>query len=223
MARALNHILQRRHLITHMSSALYCFSIGPCTRHGARYSTKKSVSKVDSNETNNQVQVGTAEVVKENLKSAGYLGVIVGGIGVTALIIYTLCSELFSSSSPYAVYSEARVRCMEHPKVMDVLGAPVKAFGEETRRGRRRHITHLYYVKDGVKYMRLRFYVQGTRRQGTVYAEVKENASGGYEYSYLYVTVNHVGTIVVEDNQDTSKTHQANGSTMDFNLLLDNH
>jgi len=32
----------------------------------------------------------------------------------------------------------------------------------------------MYYVKDGVKYMRIRFYVQGIRRQGTVYAEVKE-------------------------------------------------
>lgn len=93
--------------------------------------------------------------------------------------------------------------------------------------------------------MRVRFYVQGTRRQGTVYAEVKEvslrsrlirylhhmhlyaqfslqNASGNYDYSYLYVTVNHVGTIVIEDNQGTSKTRQDHESTMDFNLLLDN-
>lgn len=91
--------------------------------------------------------------VKENLKSAGYLGVIIGGVGITALILYALFSELFSSKSPYAIYSEARLRCIEHPKVMDILGAPVKAFGEETRRGRRRHITYVriiflcFYVK----------------------------------------------------------------------------
>ncbi|XP_071559792.1 mitochondrial import inner membrane translocase subunit Tim21 [Temnothorax nylanderi] len=222
MARALSHILQRRHLITHMSSVSYGLSIVPSIKHSACYSTKKSVTKADANETNNQVQIGTAEVVKENLKSVGYLGVIVGGVGVTALILYALFSELFSSKSPYAIYSEARVRCMEHPKVMDILGAPVKAYGDETRRGRRKHISHMYYIKQGVKYMRLRFYVQGTRRQGTVYAEVKENASGNYEYSYLYVTVNHVGTIVIEDNQDTSKSLQDHESTMDFNLLLDN-
>jgi len=222
MARALNHILQRRHLIIHMSSSSYYLSIGPSIKHSACYSTKKSVTRVDSQESNNQVQIGTAEVVKENLKSAGYLGVIIGGIGVTALMLYALFSELFSSKSPYAVFSEARVRCIEHPKVMDILGAPVKAYGDETRRGRRKHITHLYYIKDGVKYMRVRFYVQGTRRQGTVYAEVKENASGGFEYSYLYVVVNHVGTIVIEDNQDTSKPRLDHESTMDFNLLLDN-
>ncbi|XP_067206997.1 mitochondrial import inner membrane translocase subunit Tim21-like isoform X3 [Linepithema humile] len=104
------------------------------------------------------------------------------------------------NKSPYAVYSQARLRCIEHPKVMDILGAPVKAYGDETRRGRRRHISHMYYIKQGIKYMKIQFYVEGTRRRGTVYAEVKENKSGNYEYTYLYVTVNHVGTIVIEDN-----------------------
>ncbi|XP_012226233.2 mitochondrial import inner membrane translocase subunit Tim21-like isoform X1 [Linepithema humile] len=194
--RVLNHIFQRRHLV--MSNTFYCHSI--VFRHNAWYSTKKSITKVDSNETNNKIQIGTAEVVKENLKSAGYLGVIIGGIGITALIFYALFSELFSSKSPYAVYSQARLRCIEHPKVMDILGAPVKAYGDETRRGRRRHISHMYYIKQGIKYMKIQFYVEGTRRRGTVYAEVKENKSGNYEYTYLYVTVNHVGTIVIEDN-----------------------
>ncbi|KAL6256483.1 hypothetical protein P5V15_012596 [Pogonomyrmex californicus] len=214
--RILNHILQRRHLITYMQGTSYYLSI---PKHNAWYSTKKSVTKTESNEGNNQVQIGTAEVVKENLKSAGYLGVIIGGIGITALILYTLFSELFSSKSPYGVYSEARVRCMEHPKVIDILGAPLKAYGEETRRGRRRHISHMYYIKEGVKYMRIQFYIQGTRRKGTAYAEVKENASGNYEYTYIYVMVNYVGTIIVEDNRDTTKMRQNQESTLDLNLL----
>ncbi|XP_067213640.1 mitochondrial import inner membrane translocase subunit Tim21-like isoform X2 [Linepithema humile] len=204
--RVLNHILQRRHLI--MSNTLYCHSIVFNIKHNAWYSTKKSISKVDSNETDNKIQIGTAEVVKENLKSAGYLGVIIGGIGITAFIFYALFSELFSSKSPYAVYSKARLRCIEHPKVIDILGAPVKAYGDETRRGRRRHISHMYYIKQGIKYMKIKFYVEGTRRRGTVYAEVKENESGNYEYTYLYVTVNHVGTIVIEDHKDNIKIQQ---------------
>jgi len=202
-----------------MPNTPYCLSIVPNVKHNVWYSTKRSVTKTESNESNNQVQIGTTEVVKENLKSAGYLGVIIGGIGVTALILYTLFSELFSSKSPYGVYSEARVRCMEHPKALDILGAPLKAYGEETRRGRRRHISHMYYIKNGVKYMKIRFYVQGTRRKGTAYAEVKENASGNYEYSYLYIMVNHVGTIVIEDNQNGAKMQQGQESTLDFNFI----
>lgn len=64
MARALNHILQRRHLITHMSSVSYCLNIVPSVKHSVCYSTKKSMTKIDPNETNNQVQIGTANVGK---------------------------------------------------------------------------------------------------------------------------------------------------------------
>lgn len=32
----------------------------------------------------------------------------------------------------------------------------------------------MYYIKKGIKYMRIQFYVEGTRRRGTVFAEVKE-------------------------------------------------
>lgn len=64
MARALNHILQRRHLITHVPSISYCLNIAPSVKHSASYSTKKSVTKVDYNDSNNQVQIGTAEVGK---------------------------------------------------------------------------------------------------------------------------------------------------------------
>lgn len=32
----------------------------------------------------------------------------------------------------------------------------------------------MYYIKQGIKYMKIKFYVEGIRRRGTVYAEVKE-------------------------------------------------
>ena len=34
----------------------------------------------------------------------------------------------------------ASEKCIAHPKVQDMLGEPIKAFGEENRRGRRRHV-----------------------------------------------------------------------------------
>jgi len=71
-ARALNHILQRRRLIIHMPNISYCLSIVPSIKHSVCYSTKKSVTKVDSNETNNQVQIGTAEVGKFHMMYVMY-------------------------------------------------------------------------------------------------------------------------------------------------------
>ncbi|XP_029163580.1 mitochondrial import inner membrane translocase subunit Tim21 isoform X2 [Nylanderia fulva] len=165
----LSRILQKRYLIIPNT-----YSLSVISKHNAWYSTKKSLTNVESNETDNKVQIGTAEVVKENLKSAGQLGIIISGIGITALILYTLFSELFSSESVDAIYSKARIRCMEHPKLIDLLGAPIKAYGDETNRRRRRRISHMYYIKDGIEYMKLKFYLEGTRRRGTAFAEVKK-------------------------------------------------
>lgn len=51
------------------------------------------------------------ERIKENTKTASYFGVIVFGIGVTGIIMFVVFRELFSSSSPNNVYSEALKMC----------------------------------------------------------------------------------------------------------------
>ncbi|XP_020284553.1 mitochondrial import inner membrane translocase subunit Tim21 [Pseudomyrmex gracilis] len=210
----LGQILQGRHLIT--SRMAYCYSAVSNIKHNASYSTKKVVTKIEPVTEENKMQVSTTEKVTRNIKSAGYLGVIIAGVGITGAILYTLFSELFSSNSPYGVFSRARVCCMEHPKVVDLLGAPLKAYGEETRRGRRRHINHMYYIKNGIKYMRIQFYIEGTRRRGTAYVDVKESSSGNYEYVYMCVVVNNIGTIIIEDNRNSVATQENPESKLDF-------
>ncbi|XP_070163287.1 mitochondrial import inner membrane translocase subunit Tim21 isoform X1 [Polyergus mexicanus] len=200
----LSRIFQKRYLI--IPSTSHCLNVIP--KYDVWYSTKKSVTNIEPSETDTKVQVGTAKIVKENLKSAGQLGIIISGIGITAFVLYTLFSELFSSESPDAIYSKARVRCMEHPKLIDLLGAPIKSYGDETNRRRRRRISHMYFIKDDIKYMRLKFYLEGTRRRGTAFVEVKKNESDKYEYSYLYVMVNHFGIIAIEPEQDVADMQQ---------------
>lgn len=63
---------------------------------------------------------------------------IIGGIGITAFMFYIIFDELFSSKSPNSVYSKALDRCIKHPKIIDALGEPIKAYGEMGRR--RSHI-----------------------------------------------------------------------------------
>ncbi|XP_076762229.1 mitochondrial import inner membrane translocase subunit Tim21 [Xylocopa sonorina] len=178
-------------------------------RQNALYCTKKSITKADPIDHENKIQVGFAEVVKENTKSAGYLGVIIGGVGITAFMFYVIFDELFSSKSPNNVYSKALDHCIKHPKVIDTLGQPIKAYGEESRRGRRSHISHVTFVKDGVRHMRMKFYIQGIRRRGTVNLEVQEDQSGNYTYRYLYVLVDDIvqTVIKIEDNRDPNKSY----------------
>ena len=50
-----------------------------------------------------------------------------------------LCLTTFYTNSSLRVYSEM---CFQ---VQDMLGEPIKAFGEESRRGRRNRVSHLVY------------------------------------------------------------------------------
>ncbi|XP_050589966.1 mitochondrial import inner membrane translocase subunit Tim21 [Bombus affinis] len=183
------------------------FSNNSNFRQNALYCTKKSIAKTDHVEHENKIQVVFADVVKENTKSIGYLGVIICGIGITAFMFYMIFDELFSNKSPNSVYSKALDRCIKHPKVTDALGEPIKAYGEESRRGRRSHISHITFEKDGVRHMRMKFYIQGIRRRATVNLEVQEDESGNYMYRYLYVLVDDIlQTIIkIEDNREQKR------------------
>ncbi|KAM8966931.1 mitochondrial import inner membrane translocase subunit Tim21 [Pelodytes ibericus] len=147
-----------------------------------------------------------AQKVKEAGRDFTYFIVVLVGIGVTGGLFYFVFKELFSSSSPSKIYGYALEKCRSHTEVIGVFGEPIKGYGETTRRGRRQHVSHIEYLKDGIKCMRLKFYIQGSepRKQGTVYLEVKENPeSGKYEFEYIFVEIDTYPrrTIVIEDNR----------------------
>lgn len=74
-------------------------------------------SAVTPSNSNDRTDVSTdvrpiGERIKENTKTASYFGVIVLGIGVTGIVAFVVFRELFSSSSPNNVYSEALKACV---------------------------------------------------------------------------------------------------------------
>ncbi|XP_017782041.1 PREDICTED: mitochondrial import inner membrane translocase subunit Tim21 [Nicrophorus vespilloides] len=167
-------------------------------------STKSSLTKSSAGS-----EVGTdvrplAEKVKETTKTASYLGVILLGVGVTGTLFYAVFNELFSSRSPNNIYTAAVKKCLADTRIEDKLGYPIKAYGEETRRGRRQHPNYSGFIgKDGKKHLRMQFYLQGTYHKGTAQLEMIENASGDFEYRYLLVQVDDMArnVIVLEDNR----------------------
>ncbi|KAI8125447.1 Mitochondrial import inner membrane translocase subunit Tim21 [Lucilia cuprina] len=167
------------------------------------------------------------EKIKETTKTASYTAIILAGVGVTAVMFWAIFRELFSSSSPNNIYSDALERVIEasgliiksyfwvfikfeivfvilqDPRVQDSLGAPIKGFGEESRRGRRQHVAHSSFERNGVPHIRMRFYVQGIRNKATVHLESRRTPSGKMEYRYLFVQLDHYPhtTIILEDNR----------------------
>ncbi|XP_056157819.1 mitochondrial import inner membrane translocase subunit Tim21-like isoform X2 [Lampris incognitus] len=121
-------------------------------------------------------------------------------------LLYVVFQELFSSSSPNKVYGKAFNKVKSHPEVIGAFGEPIKCYGETTRRGRRQQVSHLEYLKEGLKHMRLKFYIEGSEPglKGTVHSESKENPeTGKYEFRYIFVDVDTYPrrTIIVEDNR----------------------
>ncbi|XP_076991363.1 mitochondrial import inner membrane translocase subunit Tim21 [Tamandua tetradactyla] len=152
--------------------------------------------------------VSTAQKVKEAGRDFTYLMVVLIGISITGGLFYVIFKELFSSFSPNKIYGKALEKCRSHPEVIGVFGEPIKGYGEMTRRGRRQHVSFIEYVKDGLKHIRLKFYIEGSEpgKQGTVHLEVKENPeSGECEFRYVFVDVESYPrrTIIIEDNRSS--------------------
>ncbi|XP_037001504.2 mitochondrial import inner membrane translocase subunit Tim21 [Artibeus jamaicensis] len=153
-----------------------------------------------------ETAVSTAQKVREAGRDVTYLIVVLIGITVTGSLFYVIFKELFSSSSPSKIYGKALEKCRSHPEVISVFGEPVKGHGETTGRGRRQHVSFIEYVKDGLKHIRVKFYIRGSEpgKQGTVHLEVKENPeSGEYEFRYIFVELEAYPkrTIIIEDNR----------------------
>lgn len=151
-------------------------------------------------------QASAAQKVKAAGRDFTYLIVVLIGLGVTGGLLYVLFQELFSSSSPNKVYGKAFNLVKSNPEVIGAFGEPIKCYGETTRRGRRQHVSHSEYIKDGLKHMRLKFYIEGSEPgiKGTVHSESKEDSeTGRYEFRYIFVEVDTYPrrTIIVEDNR----------------------
>ena len=181
----------------------------PKIYYSRKFSSSTLVAKEAGNDMtevkNKQIQTATyAEKTKENVKTASYGMVIVVGIGVTCVVLYTVLRELFTGDSPTALFQMASDKCVEHPQVQDLLGEPIKAFGEENRRGRRRHVTSLNYVDEhGKKGTRVQFYLQGLRKRGTAQIDAREGEDGHMKTRYIVVTADDLlrTSVVVEDNR----------------------
>jgi len=129
----------------------------------------------------------TGEKVKQAGKDASYVGVLLLGFGVTGALIWYIASELLFSFSPNSVYSKALKMVKEDYKAIDAIGDSMKGYGEETSRGRRRHVSFQEYVVNDVNHMRIQFYVSGNNGKATVHAEAKETSRGSFEFRYIFL------------------------------------
>ncbi|EDW36831.1 GL25905 [Drosophila persimilis] len=203
-----NLFFHRQNLLPKAVARLQCAAtlhMSPCLRQEASRGSGRGgalqQSKGGADVSTNVRPIG--EKIKENTKTASYTAIIVAGLGVTGIMFYAIFRELFSSESPNNIYADALKRVVDDPRVQDAIGAPIKGFGETSRRGRRQHVAHSSYERQGKPHMRMQFYVQGLRNRATVQLESRRSCTGKLEYRYLFVQLDHYPrtTIVLEDNR----------------------
>lgn len=191
---------------------LSCFIQPQTRRHVSLDSTARNqTSPEDRDKSVSRYQSGSpkpsaAQKVKDAGRDFTYFIVVLIGLGVTGGLLYVVFQELFSSSSPNKIYGKAFNKVKLDPEVIGAFGEPIKCYGETTRRGRRQQVSHMEYLKDGLKHMQLKFYIEGSEPglKGTVHSESKENPeTGKYEFRYIFVDVDTYPrrTIIVEDNR----------------------
>ena len=61
-------------------------------------------------------------------------------------------------------------KCINHQKIQELLGNPIKVFGEEN--GKLKHIT--YEDEDGLSGLRFQFNLQGPRQRGLAEVDARE-------------------------------------------------
>uniref|UniRef100_A0A2P2I3E5 Mitochondrial import inner membrane translocase subunit Tim21 n=1 Tax=Hirondellea gigas TaxID=1518452 RepID=A0A2P2I3E5_9CRUS len=148
-----------------------------------------------------------ANHAKEATKTTYYGLVVLAGLGMLGAMAYTLFGELFASFSPQSVYSDAAQLCINNTRVQDLIGSDsIKCYGEETRRGRRQHVSHLKYVLEGQRGMRIKFYLKGNRKTATAQLDAREGENGWY-YRYLVVQVDTYPhqVVMIQDNRGSER------------------
>lgn len=129
------------------------------------------------------------EKVAQSASNTILCGAVVAAIGMLGVFVYLLGNEFFAEDSPQKIFSSALALVREDGRCQDIFGPTIAGFGEETSRGRRRHVAHHKYEKDGRQRIRVLFHLKGERDEGIGQAEM-ELREGDWQWRFLYVESN---------------------------------
>lgn len=185
--------------------------VAPVTRgHISRSmcTAPKAVPKATGQQVGRASKKSTAvatSVVVEAAKTGGYSMVILFGVGLAGVMMYAVVSELLFSSGPTSVMNDSFRLIKQNERVCDILGAPLKAYGEKVGR-RGTVLTHQEFKVGDDTFLRVKFYVEGENGRGTAMAEMRKGSYfGGHDYRFLVVEAQGLNLrpqqIMVVDNR----------------------
>ncbi|CDS07571.1 hypothetical protein LRAMOSA01520 [Lichtheimia ramosa] len=134
-------------------------------------------------------ELSTPQKVVAASKATVNVGVILAGVAVTGSLLFLIGKELFGSDSTTAIFSDAVDRINAHQEVSELLGKPIKAHGEPSRKRNRRVQHQIVEDGQGNPHLFMRFYLEGQDNRGTALLEMIKDESGSWQYKRLLVDV----------------------------------
>ncbi|KHJ99296.1 TIM21 protein, partial [Oesophagostomum dentatum] len=135
--------------------------------------TTKLAEKKEEKQTGLQRSILEEVLIKEKQKPTTFTGkvaekasntflyaAVAAAVGMLGVFVYLLAGEFFAEDSPQKIYSSALALVREDGRCQDLFGPKIAGFGEETSRGRRRHVAHHKYEKDGRQRIRVLFHLK---------------------------------------------------------------
>jgi len=146
---------------------------------------------------------------EENVITAIIVLAVAGVAGMAGTVLFAFGKELFVGDSPQEFYRYGSDKCMNHEKVQDLLGEPIKLTSPVwVRVGRgshiRKEVEHTYYIdKSGKKGLRIQIGLIGVQRQAVAELDARENDNGKLQTRWIIVTTTDINrkSVIVEDNR----------------------
>ncbi|KAJ3052306.1 hypothetical protein HK097_006559 [Rhizophlyctis rosea] len=129
------------------------------------------------------------EKFRHGLKTMGYTGFVLLGLGVLGSALYYVSLELIGDTTAWRLHDEALERVLNSEAVQRAVGIPITTHGEDGRGARKgKVLSHQITEEDGKRMCSMRFFIEGPKDRGTVQLEMFENKeTGQWEYHVLFV------------------------------------
>ena len=138
---------------------------------------------------------------------------ILAGFGIVGTYI-SFCGwqMLFAGDTIQDFFQYGSDKCMNHEKVQDLLGKPIKLTSPDwVRVGRgshiRKEVEHTYYIdKSGKKGLRIQIGLIGVQRHAVAELDARENDNGKLQTRWIIVTTSTVTTTDINRNDINRKS-----------------
>jgi import inner membrane translocase subunit TIM21 len=193
--------------VRQMSSCQHILQLGP-----ARALRNNRSIRYSSTTSNTSNEIPLSARMKNAASFTFYSGLVLGGIGLTGLVIYYFVHDILLPTSDVQVFNRAFGIVEKDPRCQQLLGGGrIKAYGEHTdnKWARSRPIaSRRGYDGRGKEHLIMQFHVQGDLAEGLVRLEMIESDEkhhagiGSFDFRYLLLEIPGQPRVYLIDNSN---------------------